>query len=145
MVGIKLRTCVLLALVSWIGCDSPTTTRKINLTGSWSGVAKIGWGLDTPLKMELVDINNNIEGNGGGADCRYFIYCRSFGSYRVNGNHGTNRVTLIGTNEYGESWVLRGTIRIDGRSLSGTGSGVSSEFEDFSWQMEMVDKGQTVK
>ena len=136
-----LLLCALFVLGLDSGCANPIQPSQMNLTGNWSGYAEIGLGLETPLTMELIDINGHIEGTGGGnVDCKWYVYCGSFASYTVWGSHNGSQLHLVGHSMYGESWVLTGAIRVGTDLISGTGkgTGVLPMFQNFPWSMKVV-------
>jgi hypothetical protein len=102
----------------------------------------IGGGLDTPLRMELTDVNGVITGTGGASfiDCKYFVYCGSFADFTVSGTRNGSQIILNGNSIYGSSWRLSGSIDGLGNLLSGTGtwSGTLPTYQDFPWSMERV-------
>ena len=115
-------------------CNSGLEPSGPDLSGRWRGQAEIGMGLATPLEMTLKDQGGQITGTGGGADCRYFIYCGSFGSYSVTGTHDERRIRLNGVSIYGPTWTLEG--RLDGDTASGPVAG--SDIPGGNWHMTRV-------
>jgi hypothetical protein len=116
------------------GCNSGIGPSGLDLSGRWRGQAEIGMGLPTLLDMTLQDQGGRLTGSGGGVDCRYFIYCSSFGTYSVTGTHDETRIRLSGVSIYGPTWTMEG--RIDGEALSGPVAG--TEFANSNWQMTRV-------
>jgi len=102
----------------------------------------IGLGLDTPLRMELTDVNGVLTGTGGASfiDCKFFVYCGSFADFTVSGTRNGSQLILDGNSIYGESWRLSGSIDGPGNLLSGTGTGsdIEATFQGFPWSMERV-------
>lgn len=115
-------------------CDHALGPSGPDLSGRWVGQAELGSGLPTILDMTLQDAGGRITGSGGGADCRYFNYCGSFGSYTVTGTHDEARIRLSGASIYGPTWTLEG--RIEGGALAGAAAG--SDIPDGSWRMTRV-------
>ena len=152
--GLNIHICffqclVVVCLNLWSGCANPLAPSQINLTGNWSGDAQIGYGFDTPLRMELTDVNGALTGTGGASwiDCRYYTYCGSFAGFTVSGTHNGSQIILDGNSIYGESWRLSGSLDSTGTLLSGTGTGgaradgtssILPMFQDFPWSMERV-------
>jgi hypothetical protein len=131
-----------IALVAlWLvtsGCDNGISPSGPDLGGHWRGQVEVeGTPLDeiTPLEMTLRDVGGRVTGDGGGADCRYFTYCGSFGSYSVAGNHDEKRIRLFGTSIYGPTWALEGQLESDG-SLSGVVRG--TDVPRSTWRMTRV-------
>jgi hypothetical protein len=116
------------------GCNSGIGPSGPDLSGRWRGQADIEPGLPTILDMTLQDRGGNVTGSGGGVDCRYFVYCSSFGSYTVTGTHDETRIRLHGVSIYGPTWTMEG--RIDGETLSGPVAGTG--FPNSNWQMTRV-------
>src|SRR6476660_2244911 len=85
------------------------TTPLLDLSGRWVGQADV-WTPDiqstlpTYLAMTLIDQGGLLTGTGGGADCRYFPHCDSFGSFTVNGSHDDDSIRLVGVSQYGPTW-----------------------------------------
>ena len=139
----SLFQCLVVACLYLLsGCVNPLAPKQTSLTGSWSGDALIGLGLDTPLRMELTDKGGVISGTGGASfiDCKFFVYCGSFADFTVSGTRKGFQVVLDGNSIYGASWQLFGSIDSSGDALSGTGTGndIEADFQDFSWSMERV-------
>jgi hypothetical protein len=116
------------------GCNSGLGPSGPDLSGRWRGQAEIGMGLATILDMTLQDQGGSITGSGGGADCRYFVYCSSFGTYTVTGTHDETRIRLNGVSIYGPTWTLEG--RLDGETASGPVAG--TDIPSGNWQMTRV-------
>jgi len=148
------RFCVRLFLVLcvniWSGCTNPISPSQINLTGNWSGDAQNAYGgIETPLRMELTDVNGALTGTGGASsiDCKYHSYCSLFAGFTVSGSHNGSEIILDGNSIYGESWRLSGSIDSTGTLLSGTAtagvradgtSAVLPMNQNFPWSMERV-------
>lgn len=124
-----------LALLAGAACGHGIEPSGPDLSGRWRGQAEIGMGLATPLDMTLRDDGGHLTGNGGGVDCRYFLYCGSFGTYSVSGTHDEGRFRLQGTSIYGPTWTLEGRLLPDG-TLSGLVAG--SEVPSSTWRMTRV-------
>jgi hypothetical protein len=119
-------------LAATVRCGgNPIEPSGPDLGGRWRGTADIGVGLATVLDMTLLDGDGTITGNGGGADCRYYAYCSSFGAYTVTGTHDAQRVRLSGTSIYGPTWTMEG--RITGDAMSGLVAGTA--IPEGSWAM----------
>lgn len=119
-------------LVVAAGCGGdPIEPSGPDVSGRWRGSAPIGIGLATVLDMTLEDQAGSITGNGGGADCRYFAYCSSFGTYTVTGTHDEDRIRLHGTSIYGPTWTMEG--RISGDTMSGLVAGTA--IPEGPWEM----------
>ena len=145
----QLQLFLLLCVIFWSGCTNPISPSQINLTGNWSGDAQIGYGFDTPLRMELTDVNGVLTGTGGASwiDCKYYTYCGSFAGFTVSGTHNGSEIILDGNSIYGESWRLSGSIDSTGLFLSGSGtagvradgtSAVLPMDQNFPWSMERI-------
>jgi hypothetical protein len=123
-----------LALAGSGGCHNTLEPSGPDLSGRWRGEAVLGMGLPTFLRMTLQDDGGRITGSGGEVDCRFFVYCSSFGTYTVSGTHDGTRIRLNGVSIYGPTWQLEG--RIDGGTLSGLAAG--TDIPDGPWQMTRV-------
>src|SRR6185295_18075611 len=136
------RACLSIALavaaLALSGCGDSVTGPVADLSGPWVGQADV-WtpdiqgALPTYLAMTLIDDHGRITGTGGGADCRFFPHCDSFGSFTVNGSHDDDGIRLVGISAYGPTWTLVGKLNADG-SLGGTGRG--SRFQSATWAMQ---------
>lgn len=133
-------------LLGTAGCDrSPTapTAPAVplpDLSGRWVGSINITTtGLPTPMAVDLTDRSGTLTGTGGGADCRFFSTCGSFGAYTISGTHDAVRVTLNGQTQHDQpqepvrTWTLTGTLSSSASRMSGTGSG--SEFNPSAWDL----------
>jgi hypothetical protein len=130
----RARLVLVAALLVGGGCRNSLEPSGPDLSGRWRGEAVLGTGLPTFLRMTLEDDGGRITGSGGDVDCRYFVYCSSFGTYTVTGTHDERRIRLNGVSIYGPTWQLEG--RIDGDTLSGLAAG--SDIPDGPWQMTPV-------
>lgn len=120
------------ALLVGAGCGgNPIEPSGPDLDGEWRGYAAIGMGAAAPLVMNLDDQGGRITGTGGGADCKYFLYCSSLGSFSVTGSHDERRVRLFGTSIYGPTWTMEGTI--SGDTMSGLVAG--TDMPQGTWQL----------
>jgi hypothetical protein len=137
----RLSAAIALAALA-SACSHSVTGPLLDLSGPWVGQADV-WtpdiqgNLPTYLAMTLIDSNGRITGTGGGADCRFFPHCDSFGSFTVNGSHDADSIRLVGISAYGPTWTLVGKLNADG-SLGGTGRG--STFQSATWSMARVTR-----
>jgi hypothetical protein len=122
------------ALATSVSCRNTLKPSGPDLSGRWRGEVVLGTGLPTFLRMTLQDDGGRITGTGGEVDCRYFVYCSSFGTYTVTGTHDDTRIRLNGASISGPTWQLEG--RIDGETLSGIAGG--TDIPDGPWQMTRV-------
>ena len=133
---------VTLAALAALACGSSPTGPLPDVSGPWVGQADV-WTPDiqgtlpTYLAMTLTDQDGRITGTGGGADCRFFPHCDSFGSFTVSGSHDDEGIRLVGTSAYGPTWTLVGRFQANG-TLNGTGRG--STFQSATWQMARVTR-----
>ena len=121
-------------LTATAGCNSGIGPSGPDLSGRWRGQADVGMGLPTLLDMTLEDHGGNVTGSGGGVDCRYFLYCSSFGTYSVTATHDETRIRLSGVSIYGPTWTMEG--RIEGDVLSGPVAG--TDIPSGNWRMTRV-------
>jgi hypothetical protein len=139
---VRMRAGVALAAFIATACGDSLTGPLPDVSGPWVGQAEV-WTpaiqgtLPTYLAMRLIDQDGRITGTGGGADCRFFPHCNSFGSFTVSGSHDDDGIRLVGTSDFGPTWTLVGRIEADG-SLRGTGRG--SAFQSATWRMERVTR-----
>lgn len=98
-------------LAAIAGCGgNPIEPSGPDLTGEWRGSVAVGMGAAGVVVMNLQDHGGQITGTGGGADCKYFAYCKGFISFSVTGTHDEDRVRIFGTSSLGPTWTMEGTL-----------------------------------